>query len=509
MTSSRVCECCILGAGPAGFGTALELVKHGVTDIIIIDRNDIVGGLARTEAFDGVRYDVGPHRFFTKNKEINQLWHETLGADFRPVNRLTRIYYRNKFFNYPIKPFDALSKLGFRESLQAILSFAATQFSRKPQPRTFEDWITQKFGRKLYETFFKTYTEKVWGIPCSQIGAEWAAQRIKGLDIIQVIRNSLSLDKRNSIKTLVDQFDYPILGAGQMYEVMAEKVVSKGARIILGTRINRIHRKGNDITAIDLVNGDGSVTGICAKQYFSSIPLTQFFKMLEPHPSAEVLTAADALYYREHITVNLLVDKDDLFPDQWIYLHSPDVLMARVANYNNFSRAMVQFKPKSALSVEYFVFQHEDLWKKPDEELKGLAVDELVYLGLLERNVVENAWVVRETESYPTYFMGFAEPYNQLKGELNRLENLYPIGRGGMYKYNNQDHSTVAGILAARNYLMLPGAPYNLWDINVDAEYHEGATRAAAPRVRGRPERGKAKIPSKGDQEPAEAPSVG
>ncbi len=509
MISSRACECCILGAGPAGLGTALELVKHGVTDIVIVDRNDIVGGLARTEVFDGVRFDVGPHRFFTKSKEINQLWHETLGADFRPVNRLTRIYYRNKFFNYPLKPFDALSKLGLRESMQAIHSFAATQFSRKPEPKTFEDWITQKFGRKLYETFFKTYTEKVWGIPCSQVGAEWAAQRIKGLDIIQLIRNSLSLGKQNRVKSLVDQFDYPVLGAGQMYEVMAEKVVSRGAQIILGTRVKGIHRKGNEISSIDVINGDGSITEICAKQYFSSIPLTQFFKILEPSPAAGVLTAVSALYYREHITVNLLVGRDDLFPDQWIYLHSPDVLMARVANYNNFSRAMVQFKPKSALSVEYFAFQHEDLWKKPDKELVELAVDELVFLGLLEKNVVENAWVVRETESYPTYFMGFAEPYNQLKCELDRLENLYPIGRGGMYKYNNQDHSAMTGILAARNYLRLPGAPYNLWDINVDAEYHEGGKRAPARRFQGTPDWGRSDAPSGGEHEAAQAPSPG
>ena len=509
MTSSKACECCILGAGPAGLGTALELVKHGVTDITIIERNDVVGGLARTELFDGVRFDVGPHRFFTKSKEINQLWHETLGADFRPVNRLTRIYYRNNLFNYPLKPFDALSKLGFRESMQALLSFAATQFSRKPEPKTFEDWISQKFGQKLYETFFKTYTEKVWGIPCSQIGAEWAAQRIKGLDIMQVIRNSLSLGKRNRVKSLVDQFDYPILGAGQMYEAMVEKVVSKGAEVLLGTRVNGIRRKGNEITSIDVTNGDGSLTEICAKQYFSSIPLTQFFKMLEPLPSTEVQVAVSALYYREHITVDLLVDEENLFPDQWIYLHSPDVLMARLANYNNFSRAMVQFRPKSALSAEYFVFQHDDLWKKSDEELKELAVDELVFLGLLKRSVVENAWVVRETESYPTYFMGFAEPYNQLKCELNRLENLYPIGRGGMYKYNNQDHSAMTGILAARNYLRFPGSPYNLWDINVDAEYHEGEKRAAYPRIYGTPQAGRSDTPSERGQEVAQAQRLG
>ncbi|MCM8794448.1 MAG: FAD-dependent oxidoreductase [Candidatus Omnitrophica bacterium] len=472
-------ECCILGAGPAGFGTALELTRHGVRDIVIVDRNRVVGGLARTEIFGGSRFDVGPHRFFTKNTEINQLWHDTLGSDFRPVNRLTRIYYKGRYFLYPLKALNALSKLGPAESIQALLSFAAAQLTPQKTAVTFEDWVTQKFGRKLYETFFKTYTEKVWGIPCRQIGAEWAAQRIKDLDVIQVLKHSLFANAvtGRKIKTLVDQFDYPVRGAGQMYEAMQEKCAAAGVKFLLGCRIQSFLQEGDRIACVEVHPTEGEPIRISAKQFFNSIPITHFFKMLQPAPSEEVRKAAEALYYREHITVDLLVDGDDLFPDQWIYVHSPDVGVARLANYNNFSKAMVGRKGKSALSVEYFTFQHEDLWKMPDEELKALAVEEIHRMGLVAKERVEQAWVVRETESYPTYYLGFQEPYNRLKNALDQFSNLHPIGRGGLYKYNNQDHSTYSGILAARNYLQLPGSPYNLWNINIDAEYLEAGKR--------------------------------
>lgn len=475
--NTKSCECCILGAGPAGFGAALELVKNGVTDILIVDRNKVVGGLARTERFGGARFDVGPHRFFTKNSEINKLWHDTLGADFRPVDRLTRIYYNNKYFNYPIKGFDVVAKLGPIEAMHAIFSFASARIRKKVEPTNLEEWITQRFGRKLYETFFKTYTEKVWGIPCNRIGAEWAAQRIKGLDIIQVIKKSLFGGSSKKIKTLVEHFDYPLLGAGQMYEVMCDKVASNGVELLLNSRVISFNRQDNVVISIDVIGPNREVTRITANQFFNSIPITHFFKMLNPQEPDPIQQAADALYYREHITVNLLVDGDDVFPEQWIYIHSDDVRMVRVANYNNFSKAMVGINNKTALSVEYFVFQDEELWKESDELLKALAIDELDYLGLVKESAVENAWVVRETESYPVYYIGFQEPYNLLKSRLDHFTNLYPIGRGGMYKYNNQDHSTMSGILAARNYLKLSGTPFNLWDINIDAEYHESAKK--------------------------------
>ena len=472
-------ECCILGAGPAGLATANELVKHNTKKIAIIEKNEIVGGLSRTENREGYRFDVGPHRFFTKNQMINNLWHDLLGKDFMPVDRLTRIYYRNKFFNYPIKAFDTFIKLGPVESFQALFSFSVSKLKpHKENAETFEEWITQKFGSKLYETFFKTYTEKVWGIPCNRIGAEWAAQRIKGLDIIQVLKNALLLNKSNSIKTLVEQFDYPILGAGQMYEAIADKITAQGGEIMLGTTVKKIFTDGNLVRSIEVSDKNGNVKRIRSNTLFSSIPLTHFFQKLNEKPTKQISNAVESLYYREHITVDLLIDGDNIFPDQWIYIHSPAVQMARIANYNNFSKAMVNYEKKTALSVEYFVFQSEPLWQMNNEELIQLAVVELDHLKLIDKKKVLKSWVVRETESYPTYYLGFKEPYELLKKEMGKYKNLYPIGRGGMYKYNNQDHSILSGILAAQNYVKFADHQHDLWSINVDAEYLEKAQRS-------------------------------
>ncbi len=473
----RSYECCILGAGPAGLGTAVELVKHGVTNILVIDRNTVVGGLARTEQFGNARFDVGPHRFFTKNVEINKLWHDTLGADFHSVDRLTRIYYNKKFFNYPIKPFDVVSKLGLLESTHALLSFVSARLTSKGEALTFEDWITDRFGRKLYDTFFKTYTEKVWGIPGHQIGAEWAAQRIKGLDLVKVIKTSILGGSGDTVKTLAEQFDYPVQGAGQMYEVMAARIARQGVDHLLGARVVSVNHADDTIPSVDVRRGDGEHVRLSANHFFSSLPITHFINMLSPREPEKTMKAAEALYYREHITVDLLVSGSHIFPDQWIYVHAPEVQVARIANYNNFSKAMPGAADKTALSVEYFAFQHEELWKRTDGELIELATEELVRLSLLSRSQIEGAWVVRETESYPTYYMGFQEPYDILKRRINEFRNLSAIGRGGMYKYNNQDHSAYSGLLAARNYLRLPGSPYNLWNINIDAEYLESAQR--------------------------------
>ena len=467
----------IIGAGPAGLGAAYELIKNGITDLLLIDKNGIVGGLSRTEVRDGARFDIGPHRFFTRNKEINELWHELLGRDFLPVDRLTRIHYKNKYFNYPIKVLDVLTKLGIVESFHAFLSYLLAKFSRHQTPVTFEDWVVQNFGAKLYETFFKTYTEKIWGISCKQIGAEWAAQRIKGLDIIQVLRKAILGGRKTTVKTLVEQFDYPIHGAGQMYQRMAEVITSKGGELLLNTTVRSFIRDNHRIEQVEVVSADGKLQNFSAEFYFTSAPLTHFFKMLAPSPDEKVMAAVDSLYFREHITVNLLLKGGTLFPDQWIYVHSPDAKMARLANYNNFSRAMVDDPNKSAVSVEYFVFQHEELWGKSDEELIELAVAELRASGLIPDGSFENGWVVRETECYPTYYLGYSAPYELLRAEIDKFGNLIPIGRAGLYKYNNQDHSLYSGILAARNYMSYPERPYNIWNINVDAEYHEGSER--------------------------------
>ena len=473
---SKSYECCIIGAGPAGLGAALELTKHNVTNILIIDKNKSVGGLSRTDVYDGVRFDIGPHRFFTKNKEVDKIWHETLGKDFRPVSRLTTIFYKNKYFNYPIRPID-IFKLGPIELLHAVLSFGASQIGKKNEAVSFEDWVVQKFGRKLYETFFKTYTEKVWGIPCSRIKAEWAAQRIKGLDALEVIKKILAGAKNTKIKTLVEEFDYPILGAGQMYEAICDRVISRGASLMLNTKVERFNRKDSSIESIDIVGLAGNKVTVAAHQFFSCIPLPHFFNALNPPVVGLDTNYINKVRYRDHITVNVLVDGKKLFPDQWIYVHSPNLQMARLVNYNNFSKAMVAGKDKSALSVEYFVFKDETLWNESDEFLGNLAISELNAMGLIEKGRAKWVAVVRESEAYPSYHMGFEEPYQLLRREIGQFTNLYSIGRGGMYKYNNQDHSILSGMLAVRNYLKLPGTPYVLWDINVDDEYQEGSER--------------------------------
>ncbi|MFH1782844.1 MAG: NAD(P)-binding protein [Candidatus Omnitrophota bacterium] len=474
---SRSYECCIIGAGPAGLGAALELVKNGVTSILIVDKNTKVGGLARTEVFDGVRFDLGPHRFFTKNNEVNKIWHDTLGRDFRPVSRLTRILYKNKYFNYPIKPIDALIKLGPIESFSAILSFMFSQLNKKKDIITFEDWVTQRFGKRLYEIFFKTYTEKVWGISCDQISAEWAGQRIKGLDVFEILKNSLFGGKDKKIRTLVEEFDFPVLGAGQMYETICDKVISYGAETMLSSQVIRFNRHDNIIGSIDVLDPYGQTISITSKQFFSSIPLAHFFNMLYPEDSQEVRQASGMLRYRDHITVDLLVEGEKIFPDQWIYVHSPEVQMARIANYNNFSKAMVGKDNKTALSIEYFVFKEHGLWNETDRSLIEFSIAELEKIGLIKHREVEKAWVVRETEAYPINYLGFQEHYDLLKARLSQFINLCSIGRAGMHKYNNQDHSILSGVLAARNYLKLPGSPYSLWNINMDAEYQENGKR--------------------------------
>jgi len=475
--NSKSYECCIIGAGPAGLGVGYELVKYGVTDILIIDKNKKVGGLARTEILDENRFDIGPHRFFTKNNEVNRIWHDTLGSNFQPVSRLTRIYYKNKYFNYPIKPADVLTKLGLLDSINSILSFFSSQISKKNNPITFEDWIVQKFGRKLYETFFKTYTEKVWGIPCNQITAEWAAQRIKGLDALEVLKNALFGDKKKKIKTLVEEFYFPVLGTGQMYEAMCDKIVSQGAELMLESRVIRFNRQDNTIISIDVLKPNGEEINIVAKQFFSSIPLAHYFRMLNPADSSQISYAAEMLKYRNHITIDLLIGRKEVFPDQWIYVHSPDVRIARIANYKNFSKKMVKDENTTALSVEYFACTFDDLWNKRDELLTDMAVNELEKMRVIEKREVLNSRVIRETEAYPIYYLGFQDHYNLVKSRVGQFVNFYSIGRAGMHKYNNQDHSLISGILAARNYLKLPGSPFKLWDINVDAEYQESAHR--------------------------------
>ncbi|OGE32100.1 hypothetical protein A2631_03200 [Candidatus Daviesbacteria bacterium RIFCSPHIGHO2_01_FULL_44_29] len=460
----------IIGAGPAGLGAAFELTKdkQAELDLLIIDKNSQVGGLARSFKFKGHFFDVGPHRFYTKNKEVFDLWKNTLKKDFYEVPRLTRILYKNKLFFYPIKLTDVIKKLGILESVRCLVSFVKTKIEPKKTAKTFEDWVSQNFGKKLYTIFFKTYTEKVWGIDCGKIGAEWAAQRIKNLSFSEVIKNALG--GKNKAKSLIDKFYYPKRGAGSMYEKLASKIKQGKGKFFLDSAVSKIYHRQKKVVSLDFKK-EISVQILPVDYLFSSMPLTEFILKLSPSAPAKVVAAAKKLYYRDHITVNLLVQGTNLFPDNWIYIHSPEVQMARVTNYNNFRKNPSQDKT-SAIAVEYFVFQDDQLWSLSDEELVALAIKELEQVALINKDLKIEGFVIRETESYPTYYLGHKQYFDILKNYVEQLSNLSLIGRGGMYKYNNMDHSLYSGMLAARNFL-LGYKKYDIWQINEDAEYLE------------------------------------
>jgi protoporphyrinogen oxidase len=457
---------CIIGAGPSGLGCAYELQKLGCKDrIILFDKNDRVGGLARSTPYKHHYFDIGPHRFYTKNAEVLRFWKNILKRDFVEVKRLTRILYKNKLFLYPVRLMDVVEKLGMLESLKCLISFLWVKISlRNLVPKTFEEWITKHFGKKLYSIFFKTYTEKVWGIPCGKIGAEWASQRIKNLNFYEVVKNAIFGERVRKAKSLIDTFYYPKKGAGYFYEKLAGLIKKNKGSIFLNREITSIHWSANRIK---------SVENIAIKYLFSSMPITSFIHALNPKPPRSVLLAAKKLYFRDHITVNLIVDRTNLFPDNWIYVHSPEVQMARVTNYNNFIKHQTSnVKLQTAISVEYFVFKDDKLWTMKDEELIELAKKELEKVGLVKEKDIMGGFVVKESESYPTYYLGHKKYFDILKNYVSRFENLQLIGRGGMYKYNNMDHAIYSGMLAARNFVT-GKKTYDVWQINEDAEYLE------------------------------------
>ena len=464
----------ILGAGPAGISCAHELTKRGVAPTVI-ERHEQVGGLCRTLAHQGFLFDIGPHRFFTKNEEVDRLWHAALGDQCASVSRLTRILYRNYLFDYPLRPLAALRGLGLWTSAKAMASFARIKlFPGDTRPEDhFEAWVVHQFGRTLYEIFFKTYTEKVWGISCQTISADWAGQRIKGLSLISAVLNSLKFGHGGTgVKSLVDRFDYPLRGAGQAYERLADGAQSNGAVFKLNTRVHGLHHENGRIVAIETENQAGTLERLPADHVFSSIPLTQLVLRLNPAPPDDVLEAATSLYFRDHITVNLVIRRRRPFPDNWIYVHDPRVRMARIACYGNFSEKMLVDPARDALSVEYFTFAHEDLWQMADDQLVALATRELEQVGLLKPGDFETGFVLRERDAYPVYYLGYRNNLDKIRSYLARFDNLAPIGRGGMYRYNNQDHAILSGLLAARNYCV-PGTRHDLWEINEEQEYLE------------------------------------
>ena len=458
----------IIGAGPAGLTAARELVKLDCSPIVI-EKEDKVGGLASTENYQGYHFDMGGHRFFTKAEAVKRTWHEILGDKFLRRPRLSRIYYNRKFFDYPLKPFNALAGLGLWQSVMIVLSYVRWRIRPWPREDTFEQWVTNRFGRRLFRIFFKSYTEKVWGIPCSELRAEWAAQRVKYLSL-ETALISMFIKPRNTIKTLIDSFDYPEQGPGMMWNAVKKEVEKRGGAIRLRSNVALIYRQGMRVESL-LVANDENIDVVHGTDFISSMPITEFIQKLEPPPPAYVLEAAERLKYRDFITVCLIVNKPDLFPDNWIYVHDPDVKVGRIQNFKNWSPHMVPDPTKSSLGLEYFCTRGDDLWGLTDSDLIELAKRELQAIGLVSPTNIEEGCVFRVPQAYPIYDSEYADYLATIKNFVAKLENYQTIGRNGLHRYNNQDHAMLTGMLAAKN--LTDGAHHDIWSVNADQEYHE------------------------------------
>ena len=457
-----------MGAGPAGLTAAYELSRHGVRSVVL-EADDIVGGIARTANYKGYLFDMGGHRFFTKVTLVEQMWQEVLGGDFITRPRSSRIYYRSKFFRYPLEPMNALRGLGLIEAIRCCLSYAKAQLFKLPREDDFESWVSNRFGKRLFRVFFKTYTEKVWGIPCHEIKAEWAAQRIKDLSLFTLVWNAIRprrrVDKQKVVKTLIHEFQYPRKGPGMMWERTRDIVEQRGSQVIMQAPVEKIRWRSGGVEAV--IAGGKTYR---ARHFVSSLPIHDLIQMLDPAPDPPVLQAAQDFHYRDFLTVALIVRGTNLFGDNWIYVHDPQVKVGRIQNYNNWSPEMVPDPSTTCLGLEYFCSEGDAIWNMDDAGLIALARKELGVLGLVPPDLVEDGTVVRVRKAYPVYDASYRRGLAVMQQFLTQVPNLQLVGRNGMHRYNNQDHSMLTAMLAARNIL---GARYNLWNINVDADYHE------------------------------------
>jgi protoporphyrinogen oxidase len=470
----------IVGAGPAGLTAAYLLTARG-EPVRVFEQDDQVGGIARTVEYKGFRFDIGGHRFFTKVGAVNELWRSMLGPDFLKRPRLSRIFYAGRFFDYPLKPMNALFGLGLWNALLAAFSYLWVHIKPIRPEVSVEDWVSNRFGRRLYRTFFKTYTEKVWGIPCSTIGAQWAAQRIKGLSLWTAVTSMLfgrfGKGSGRQIKTLIDEFEYPRYGPGQMWERFKTAVEERGGRVELRAGVRAIYHRNGMITEVEVVRGDRSER-VAARSLLSTMPLRQLVRAFAPSAPEHVIAAADRLKYRDFITVALIVDSPNLFPDNWIYVHDDKVKLGRVQNFKNWSPDMVPDPKMSCVGLEYFCFEGDGLWTMPDRDLVELGRREMAVIGLLDPSRVVDGAVVRMPKAYPVYDEGYESALAVVREYLGAFTNLQVAGRNGMHKYNNQDHSMVTAMLAAQN---VTGAHFDVWGVNAEDEYHEEADLTALP----------------------------
>ncbi len=475
----------IIGAGPAGLTAAYLLSKNNV-DVTVVEADPVyVGGISRTATYKGFHFDIGGHRFFSKSKEVNDFWQEILPNDMLDRPRSSRIFYGGKFFAYPLKAFEALTKLGVIKSTLCVLSWMKARLFPVPNPTNFEDWVSNQFGKRLFHTFFKSYTEKVWGMSCKEISADWAAQRIKGLSLGSAIKNALLPQKKqpkNSdkvIKTLINSFKYPRKGPGMMWEACAEKTEALGGKIEMGCKVIGCEYD-EEISTWNLRYKDqnGTVHTLEAEHVISSAPMRELVNGLRPAVSDRAKRAADSLKYRDFLTVMLILKNRDAFSDNWIYIHDPKVQVGRIQNFRSWSPEMVPDPDKACYGLEYFCFEHDGLWDSSDADLIELAKKELMQIGLAHEGDVLDGTVVRQKKAYPVYDDDYSRHVATVRDELDaRYSNLHLVGRNGMHKYNNQDHAMMTAMLCVEN-ILADTRLYDLWQVNGDAEYHEAGEAA-------------------------------
>ena len=471
----------VIGGGPAGLTAALELSNHGVP-AVVLEADSQVGGIARTVNYKGYLFDIGGHRFFSKWDEVNEIWNEVLKEKFLERPRLSRIYYRKKFFLYPLVAKNALFGLGLVESARILASYLKSRLRPTPKEENLEDWVCNRFGRRLYEIFFKTYTEKVWGVPCTTIRAEWAAQRIKGLSLLTTVRNAIFPSKNSDIKTLIDRFHYPERGPGQMWETLAARLDRSGYQVMTERPVVQLCHRGGEITHV-VADSPHGPKEFSATDFISSMPIRDLVNALHPQPPEHIRDAANSLRYRDFLIVSLIINRKDVVPDNWIYVHDSSVKVGRIQNFKNWSPAMVPDENKTCLGMEYFVFENDELWSSPDQKLLEMAHRELVELGLVRAEEIEDGTVVRMHKAYPMYDEHWSAHVDLIRNYLNEhARNLQLVGRNGMHKYNNQDHSMITALYAARN---ICGAHYDLWEVNTEPDYHEEKKSGPKPKPAG------------------------
>ncbi len=453
----------VLGAGPAGLTAACLLARRG-EPVVVLEAGDAVGGLARTEVRDGYRFDLGGHRFYTKSAEVEALWLELLGPELLLRPRLSRIRWRGRFVDYPLRAGDLIRNVGAAELARCGASYAAARLRPRPQPQSFEDWVTQRFGRRLFELFFRSYTEKVWGVSTAEIRAEWAAQRIRDLSLWRAALAAVGAGQ-SEIRSLIEEFHYPRLGPGQMWERMANEIEANGGEIRLRSPVTAIRPTGGGVE----VEAGGE--RLRAASAISSLPLRTVAGIAEPAAPRAVLEAAAGLRYRDFLTVALVIDGPDPFPDNWIYVHEPTVAVGRIQNFRAWSPDLVPEPERSCVGLEYFCFEGDELWSATDEDLVALAAGELEALGLAAAERLVRGYVVRVPKAYPIYDAGYEDRLAVLRGWLDGLDGVIQVGRNGLHRYNNSDHSMLTAMRAVEN--LCDGAGHDIWALNADGAYLE------------------------------------